>query len=269
MQRSYRIGESVFGIRSTSQSFADWLDYALGRYQDDGEVRASYSIVVGSADDRRRSKRFHILYRGAGAVERTLDAGSLARVLFAELGGSLLGAREDAIYLRHGLVGWNGSAVLAPASLLGSFGGIGRHVDRAGVWLSSSDHVAVDQRLGTIVELPRMLDIPDDAVARLERLIPSGGRGHRVDAPTSRAVDGILQIVNQNDDRAPSRALVVQELAASCINLEVMGGRALEGLAALAMATPCYSMEWTRPTEVLGQVIAALGGDSNRGDGVA
>ena len=38
MQQSYEIGSYVFGIRTTSESFGNWLDETLGAYRSSEET---------------------------------------------------------------------------------------------------------------------------------------------------------------------------------------------------------------------------------------
>src|SRR5438270_796805 len=85
------------------------------------------------------------------------------------------GAGEDAIYLEHGMVGINGTTALAPAGLLAQFGGVGRHVDRSGLWLSTARCVGVDPTTGMILSAPQLSEVPADAIEALRRILPSGG----------------------------------------------------------------------------------------------
>src|SRR5438105_761172 len=129
--RNYRIWTDRFQIRTTSARFAEWLDYALADYGLRRTAPTRYSIVIEDhGHDGRPGHRFHLLYRGARQIVRSLSVGTVARMLMGELEATLFPRRSDAIYLQTALLRSGAHAALLPAPFLTWIGGLGRGVGR-------------------------------------------------------------------------------------------------------------------------------------------
>lgn len=248
--RSYEFGHAQFGIRTTSNAFAKWMDRTLGAYRIDDEVFPYYSIVVPEADESkpRSVKDFHILYRGTSAFLRTLHLPTLARMLMADIETFLYADRDDSIYAAMTPISSNGATALAPSQVVSFLGGLGRRVRRAGLSLPAATALAVDPQTGRVSAPPRLLDVPADALDRLGQIGPDNGEADLDEIDGEVTVDIVLTQTNAGQQvvlQPVSRAQALQALTASVINLETIGGAALDGLARVVSGSPCYSLSGT------------------------
>lgn len=254
-QRTYQIGTAEFGFRTTSRAFCRWADYAFAAYRKRRKNPPYLSVVVegGEADGNRRGKGFHILYRRTTPVVRTLHLPTLARALIAELESLTFHKREDAIYIQATLIGADGAIAVAPEGLVSMFAKLGRRVDRQGMRLPGTTYVAVDLDTGRITPVRPTLDIPGDAVDRLEEMAGTNGQGDRifVDAPVT--PDMVFKYVAGDSPllKPVSRGEVLGLLAMGAVNLQRVRRSAVDGLARMLEATPCYGLPWGDPKDLL------------------
>lgn len=263
MERYYRVGETNFAVRTTSKEFCGWLDHALGKYRKRKKAPVYYSVVVAGGEEKGQlGKGFHILYRGTSAIVRTLHLPTLARGLIQELESLTFSDREDAIYLDAALMSSNGTTAITPSSLVSVIGKLGRRVDRSGVQLPGTTHVAVDPDSGRLTPVRPLLEIPGDAVERASEL--SSANGHRpdrwfLDEPVD--PDMVLTFAGGEMALQPvSRGQALHRLASYTMNLEKMGGSALEGLRTLIETKRCYTLGNGDGKGLLETVSRALGG---------
>jgi hypothetical protein len=245
VERYYRVGETDFAVRTTSKEFCGWLDHALGKYRKRKKAPVYYSIVIaGGGEDDRPGKGFHILYRGTSAIVRTLHLPTLAQGLIQELESLTFSEREDAIYLDAALMSSNGTTAITPSNLVSYIGKLGRRVGRAGVQLPGATHLAVHLDSGQLIPIPQDLEIPEDAVERAGEL--AAANGHRpdrrfVDHPLD--PDMVLTFAGSEMALQPvSRGQALHRLASYVMNLERLGGSALEGLRSFIEAKRCYTL---------------------------
>lgn len=259
-QRCYRIGTAEFGLRTTSREFCGWLDEVLSSYRKRKKAEPYYSIVVdGGEDAQDRRKGFHILYRGTTAIVRTLHLPTLARALLTELESLTFHKREDAIYIQAALMAADGVTAIAPYGLVSLFGGIGRRVQRAGVRLPGTTYLAVSPESGTITPVRKTLDIPDDALARVDGIPPQDGQSDRIFVDDPLTPDMALTFAPIDSSIEPvSRALVLGRLTTGAVNLKRMGPIALEGLARLVERVQCYGLPSGEPRVMLDHMSEAL-----------
>lgn len=262
MERYYRVGETDFAVRTTSGEFCSWLDHALGKYRRRKKAPVYYSIVIaGGGKDGRAGKGFHILYRGTSAIVRTLHLPTLAQGLIQELESLTFSEREDAIYLDAALMSANGTTAITPSNLVSYMGKLGRRVDRAGVQLPGGTHLAVDLDSGQLIPIPQVLDIPEDAVELTGEMAASNGH-----QPDRRFVDGpldpdmVLTFAGSEMALQPvSRGQALHRLASYTMNLERLGGSALQGLRTFIEAKRCYALGNGDAKGLLETVSRALG----------
>lgn len=248
--RSYEFGNVQLGVRTTSAAFAKWMDETLGAYRIDEEIFPYYSIVVPEPDENkpRSVKDFNVLYRSTSAFLRTLNLPTLARMLMADIETYLYAERDDAIYAGIVPVSSNGATAVAPAELVSFLGGLGRKARRAGLSLPAATALAIDPESGRIAAPAQLLEVPADAIERLGEIASTNGSADRVVLDGEVNVDVVLTnaLLGQQVVMQPvSRAHALQALASSVINLEKMGGAALEGLARVVSSSPCYSLSGT------------------------
>jgi hypothetical protein len=262
VERYYRVGETDFAVRTTSKEFCAWLDHALGKYRRRKKAPVYYSVVIAGGEEKGQlGKGFHILYRGTSAIVRTLHLPTLARGLIHEVESLTFSEREDAIYLDAALMSSNGTSAITPSTIVPYVGKLGRRVARAGVQLPGTTHVAVDLESGRLVPVPRLLDIPRDAVSKAGEL-PSAN-GHQpdrwfLDEPID--PDMVLTFAGSEMALQPvSRGQALHRLASYAMNLERLGGSALEGLRRFIETKRCYTLGNGDAKGLLETISRALG----------
>ncbi|MGH2692694.1 MAG: hypothetical protein ACRDHM_09345 [Actinomycetota bacterium] len=259
-QLTIEAGTSRVAVRTTSRAFGDWLAEELAPLSVNEPARVGYSVVIGggnggegTGNGLRRSRPFHILYRGNTQVVRTLHLSTLASALLADLESLTFSRRDDAIYLRGTLLETPGGAVLAPGGLLPLLNRVGGAVEETRIRLPALDLVAVDAQSGALTALPIGSVSCADALSRLPQSVPSSGSPDRslVDHPrlvdvvvtTERGPESILEPV--------TRAVALHRLVGRVVNLPVTGGAALRGLHLLIGRARCYRLVSTNARSTL------------------
>jgi hypothetical protein len=259
--RRYRISGQRLQVRTTSERFAEWLDYALPAYQVRGKGDALYSIVISDgAEEGRPGRRFHLLYRMAIQVVRSLSAQTVAGMLLGELESIDFPSRTDALYLKAALLSSGGRTALLPSSFLTWIGGLGRHVERAGVQLPSSKMVAIDRHSAKVIPVEPRLKVPEDAADRLRQVFPSDGPPERAVLARPTSVDVVYTVVSRDHQPVSpsSRAYTLQRLAGSLVNGRLMGGETLRTLGDLVQGAECYQLGFGDPRSMLQAIAESL-----------
>ncbi len=105
------------GLRSTSDAGLAMLESWLPRTLRPGRARvvdALYSLIEGGEGERPGVKRFHVLYRDATRLDRSLDLAELRRAFNRDI-SMLIGAlARRRVFVHAGVVGIDGKAVLVP-----------------------------------------------------------------------------------------------------------------------------------------------------------
>lgn len=259
MSRSYRVGTTAFGVRTTSESFGSWLDEAFSGYRIRSPEWPEYSVVVDGAEEatRRGRRRFHVLYRGIGPLVRTFELATLARTLIAEFGSRLLTRRTDAIFTYAALLSWRGVNILGPSWLPSYLGQLGRKVEKAEVSMPLASWVAVDPDSGQVVNAPVILDVPEDAI---ERLAAADGSIRSADASlwpaTGVHVDAVITYVESMPGlELGPRAGALYRLTGLTANVATMHGVTVRGLGRLVERARTYEVGLGRPQQMLDAVL--------------
>lgn len=276
-----KLGDSKVQIRSTSKAFSRWLGSTLSHYKVRKSGQVWYSIVVAGGDpdeDPNSKKRFHILYRGASQVVRTLDLETLGRALFAELETVLFPQRDDAIYVDSAALAMDGKIALLPSNLLPTMWKLSRRLHQSGVVLPLARTVAVDRESGQVIPTTPKLEIPDDAIESLKESVGAEaaaalsvasrreGNGHleRWVLRERTAPVAVLTTGAEDGPKQPqSTGQAVYRLASQAMNLPKIGTSALEGLSLLAQQAQCYKMFGAtgtpaRRTQMLNDITSSL-----------
>lgn len=254
-----KLGDQALRIRSTSKAFNAWLGRTLKPYKSRKSAHNFYSVVIAGGDpdeDPKSSKRFHILYRGSSQVVRTLDLPTLGRALFADLESVMFPERDDAIYVEAAPLALDGRIALIPGNYLPTLWKLSRRLHQAGIRLPLSRTVAVDRESGQVIPTTPRVEVPDDALDRLEEEVGAEAAAVLRVAGTRGAGNGHLErwilkdpsipiavLTSGGDDepRQPmSRGQAVYRLAALTMNLPKIGVSALEGLSLLTTQAQCY-----------------------------
>src|ERR671919_1706118 len=91
----YEVAGRRFGVRTTSEAFGEWIDYALSEYRTDPDDEDPvYSLLVAKDSGTRGTKGYHILYKWTGCLVRTLHLPTLGRAFLASVDVMESGDRE-------------------------------------------------------------------------------------------------------------------------------------------------------------------------------
>ncbi len=135
-------------------------------------VQGLYSFILGGEGERPGVKRFHVLYRDAVRLARSLDLEEVRRAFDRDL-SMLIGARASRrVFVHAGVVGFDRGAVLVPGK---SFSGkttlVQALVAQGGVYYS--DEYAVLDPQGRVSPWAEPLSVrPDGARKRAEPRSP-------------------------------------------------------------------------------------------------
>lgn len=183
----FEVEDYVFGVRTTSPAFGEWLRYTLGEYwigsgeRDDKD--ALYACIVEdatSASGRKGSKRFHVLYYGTWDIVRTLDVRALARTLLHEIDSVTYPIRDDAVYLEASVIRGNGRTLLIPAVMVPQLSAAGRRLEsKIDITLPGVMSVALDPETGYLIPPVPQLRFAQGWERRLDELIPPTGPEER------------------------------------------------------------------------------------------
>src|SRR5437588_12541829 len=94
--KSYRFAGHLLGIRTNSEKAGEWLSETFAAYEVDEEGEPYYSLYMAD-EEEMVGQHYHILYKEATDLFRTLDPAALGRRLVAELNGLALKRRSDAL----------------------------------------------------------------------------------------------------------------------------------------------------------------------------
>lgn len=240
--RSYRVGDVKFGVRTNSDRFAEWLDDAFGAFRIDEELSPYFSVFL--ADEGKPGKRFHIVYVQTRVLVRSRKLETIARALIAQFELFLLPDRDDAIYAEMTMLASNGRQALVPPimlPLLETFSQ--REIARVGLVLPYATTVAIDPDTGDLVPMPHVLDVPEGAIERLARVDPAEAEPRvAVDRPL--AVDAVVSFGDTTEPVGPvSKAQALYRAASHSLNLHQIGVEVgLEGLRKTVERAGCFEL---------------------------
>jgi hypothetical protein len=267
----YEVHGYRFGLRSSAEGFADWVRYALAAYRteptaEEEDTYPTYSVVVedGTAGEDRVGRRYNILYEGTSDIARTLDPRFLARCLLRQIDSIGCYAREDAVFLEAGVVEVDGGAPsLIPKYLVPALCAARRRAEKRGLYAPGGMVAALDLETGELVSPRLSLDLPADALDRLEEFVPRAVNGVRDRFPIEdgeRAVVGsVIGVgIGQHVPVAPkTRPETALDLAVNVKNMQVLGGRGLRALAATVSAARCRGIMWSSTNEMIDAIALA------------
>jgi hypothetical protein len=258
--RSYEIGRMQFGIRTNSEACGEWLDETFSEYRVDEETAPYLSLLVAGDENGQVGKRFHVLYEESRALVRTHDLRLVGEMLLAQFDHVQASERTDKVYIDGGLVRLGDVVGLVPPILPPYLGTLGhRVIERAGLELPVSGFVAVDPESGRVVSPQRALDVPADALDRLTEIHPTNGRERRVTVEEPIDVDVVSFIgLSEEPVRTYSPGRAAHILATRTLNIDPLGGAALEGIARLVEKARCYEIQSSRPKTTLEALVQAL-----------
>ena len=135
-------------------------------------VQGLYSLVLGGAGPRSGVKRFHVLYRNAQRLARSLDLDDIRRAFDRDISMLIGESASRRVFVHAGVVGFKGGAVVVPGrSFSGKTTLIQALVARGGVYYS--DEFAVLDSRGRVLPWAESLSIrPDGSRKRAESHSP-------------------------------------------------------------------------------------------------
>ena len=109
-------------------------------------VQGLYSLIKGGPGPRSGVKRFHVLYRDARRLARSLDLDEVRRALSRDLSMMIGETASRSIFVHAGVVGLEGGAILVPGrSFSGKTTLVQALVDQGGVYYSD-EYAVLDSR---------------------------------------------------------------------------------------------------------------------------
>jgi hypothetical protein len=251
----YSFGGAEIGVRSTSQEFGEWVDGALRSYRSPGKYQTHYSIVIAesSGDGALAKERYHILYKGTIPIIKTPDIQTLVRTFLSDLEIFLFDDRTDAIFADMNVVSLAGVNALVPGSLVPFIGSLGRRrLGRTGLRLPAETAVAIEPGTGRVIPIQPMVELTAGALDLLAKVVPGNGRDPRMVVEQPLTIDAVLSIGWGRDPLAAvSKGLGLYRLGAHLVNLELLGGEALEGVRPMVESARCYEISSAKPAEML------------------
>jgi hypothetical protein len=264
VEGTFEFGGAHVGIRTTSERFWGWLDFALSAHRSTETSIPAYSIVTGEGQGRGATakERYHILYKGTIAIARTGDIETLVQTFRSDLESYLFDDREDAIFADMNVVSRGGVNALVPASIVPFIGTLGhRRLDRAGLTLPAETAVALEPGTGRVVPIPRKVRLAEGWRELLAETFPPNGRDPRVVVEEPMGVDVVVSVGWSDEPLAPvSKGIGLYRLATHVINLELLGGEAVGNLVPVIERARCFEMASAKPAEMLGALLRIFDG---------
>jgi hypothetical protein len=262
VEGSYVFGEAEVGIRTTSREFGRWVDRALDPYRISKEAAPVYSIVIadGAGESGLAKERYHILYRQTVAIARTPDIQALVQTFRADLETFLFPDRDDAIFAEMNVVSLDGVNALIPAVVVPFIGTLGRRrLARTGLTLPADTAVAIEAGSGHVIPVQPQVQLEEGSIDLLAEAVPGNGREQRavVDRPTK--IDVVLSVGWGLEPFVPvSRGIGLHRLGTHVLNIDALGGPAIEGLLPLVEGARCIEMAAAKPPDMLDALLKIL-----------
>jgi hypothetical protein len=232
-QHSFELDGLLFGVRTNSRAFAQWLAEAMpATLVLDEEAQPNYSIWI-SRDGDKMGKGFHLVYRDSTLLIHTFDAAELVRSLLADVDALTYGHRRDAIYIQATFLSLDGVDALFPEEYLSMFDGVSRRARRLGLRLPTTRYVAIDLETSEVMPPTTSLVIDTAALEGLAGLVPSEPTAWPRVALDRRARIDLVCTMGQpgRDPVVPvSRGWALYVLASVAVNLREVGGAGVEAL---------------------------------------
>lgn len=260
---AYEVEGDRFRIRSTSEAFGAWIRLALGAYRrapaPDDENLWTYSVVVadGVIEYGRVGRGFNILYAGTADVARTLDRRLLARCLLREIDARRHPARNDAVFIRAGVLDVDGCLALVPSLLVPSLVAARRRAEKRRIHAPSGTVATLDLGTGELIAPDVSIDLPQDALEMLEEQIPAETSDVRERFPIENGERRRLDVVIGIDVEQPTLARVkprseaLLDLSLAAMNLALVGADGFRAIAQAVRNSASIAVNWSHENEML------------------
>jgi hypothetical protein len=139
------------------------------RVLDTERVDTLYSFLMGGPGPRPGARRFHLLYRGAWRMARTLHLDEALTALEADLQQQIAELSPRRVFVHAGVVGWRGKAIVVPGRTLSGKSTLTAALVRAGATYYSDEYAVLDSR-GRVHPFARALLLRQENGAQALRL---------------------------------------------------------------------------------------------------
>ena len=254
VQHTFEIGGSPVGIRTTTDAFGAWLGEALAAHRRPDDAPLRYSIVAGDRSQTRR-REYDILYRGCAPLVRTRSRRTLVESLLSELEAWGFRERDDAVFLRMAPIAAHGAVALVPPYVANALIGLGRRSEKAGITLPAQLHVAADGTTGSMIPIPRSLEVDPAAMEAIGADVVTDR--FLLSEPT--VAGGVLFFAESGEPLTNvSRGIALYRLAGSAFNLPAVGSEGFRALGRLVAGARCVAVNAVEPAEIVDAVSSAM-----------
>jgi hypothetical protein len=247
-------------VRTNAEAVAQWLDETFGAYLVDDQTAPYYSIILGGSENGEVGTSFHILYEESRVLVRTLDLYAVADVLIGQFEHVAASERDDAVFLDSAAVRLGDVVAIVPPIIPPYLANLSRRViDRTGLKLPGTTYVSLELGSGRLIPTSPTLDLPGGAADGLAQLAPHKRREElaRVDDPQWADLIVFLGLAEEQILPA-SPGWAAQTLATRILNIDQVGGRGLETVAAAVREAPTYEMRSAKVQETLDTLVELL-----------
>jgi hypothetical protein len=247
-------------VRTNAEGVAQWLDETFGAYLVDDQTAPYYSILLGGSENGEVGTSFHILYEESRALVRTLDLRAVAEVLIGQFEHVAASERDDAVFLDSAAVRLGDVVAIVPPIIPPYLANLSRRVvDRTGLKLPGTTYVALELGSGRLIPTAATLDIASEAPDALAELAPHKRREELARVEEARWADLVVFIGLADEpivSYSPGRAAHL--LATRVLNIEKVGGRGLETVAAAVREAQTFEMRSAKVEETLDTLVELL-----------
>lgn len=149
------------GVRTNAAEFLPRLTHAVPaawKQAAGPDVDWLYSVTFGGSGPRPGVRRYHLLYRGAVRLARTLDVDELFDIFDADLRLTVAEFAHRRVFVHAGVVGWGGRAVVIPGRTHSGKSTLVAALLRAGATYYSDEFAVLDAR-GRVHPYPEPLSL--------------------------------------------------------------------------------------------------------------
>lgn len=125
---------------------------------DAATVDQLYSVVIGGSSSNSRIKRYHIAYRDAQQLARSIDLEAVLDAFESSLQITVAEWSPLRVFVHAGVVEWRGKAIVIPGSSFSGKTTLVKHLVAAGAKYYSDEYAVLDGR-GRVHPYPRPLGL--------------------------------------------------------------------------------------------------------------
>jgi len=210
------------GVRVNNTDAIDRLTQCFPpgwKLSDQAVVDRLYSIVVGDGkSERKRVRRFHLVYRDVSRLARTPDLELALASLESDMHLFIAEMSPRRVFVHAGVVGWKGKAIVIPGRTFTGKTTLVAELVRAGATYYSDEYAVLDAR-GRVHPFPRPLQIRDGTGRQQKQAVEMiGGRAGKKPLPVSLVVSSRYRSGAMWRPRTLSLGRGIQEMLANTVS---------------------------------------------------